>query len=57
MDMSPASQGRMLIALGGFGLLAGCAWFTMEPGKFRTLALLFLAFFAFRVVLLRLRSR
>jgi len=57
MDMSPAGTGRMVVALGLIGLLALSAWFTMEPGKYRALTLVLLAFFGFRVVLGRLRSR
>jgi len=57
MDMSPAGTGRMVVALGLIGVLAISAWFTMEPGKYRSLTLVLLAFFGFRVVLGRLRSR
>ncbi len=57
MDLSPAGSGRMWIALGVMGLLAAAAWQTMEPGKFRTLCWILLGFFAFRVLLTRLRSR
>jgi len=45
MDMSPAGTGRMVVALGLIGLLAISAWFTMEPGKYRSLTLILLAFF------------
>jgi hypothetical protein len=57
MDMSPAGPGRMAVA---FAVLAGLAllvWFTMEPGKYRELTWILLAFFGFRVILGRLRSR
>lgn len=57
MDMSPAGPGRMVVALAvlaGVGLLA---WLSMEPGKYRELTLVLLAFFALRVVLGRFRSR
>jgi len=47
----------MAIALAGFAVLALLAWWTLEPGKFRSLTLVLLGFFAFRVVLLHLRSR
>ena len=57
MDLSPAGSGRMLIALAVFAVLALLAWQTMEPGKFRSLTWVLLGFFAFRVVLGRLRSR
>ena len=57
MDMSPAGTGRMVVALGLIGVLAISAWFTMEPGKYRSLTVVLLAVFGFRVVLGRLRSR
>ena len=57
MDFSPASSGRMVIALLIIGLIAASAFFTMEPGKFRTLCFVLLAFFAVRIVFGRLRSR
>ncbi len=47
MDFSPAGTGRMLVALGVLGLLALSVWLTMEPGKYRTLTWVLLAFFAF----------
>jgi hypothetical protein len=57
MDLSPASSGRMVIALAVFAVLGVLSWLTMEPGKFRSLTWVLLGFFAFRVVLGRLRSR
>jgi hypothetical protein len=57
MDFSPAGSGRMIVALVILGLLAVSVWFTMEPGKYRALTFVLLGFFAFRVVLGRLRSR
>ena len=57
MDLSPAGSGRMMIALAVLSVLALLAWQTMEPGKFRSLTWVLLGFFAFRVVLGRLRSR
>ena len=57
MDMSPAGPGRMVVALGvlaGLGLLV---WWSMEPGKYRELTWILLAFFGFRVMLGRFRSR
>ena len=57
MDLSPAGSGRMVVALVVLALLSAGAWSTMEPGKYRDLCLVLLAFFAFRVVLGRLRSR
>jgi len=52
-----ASGARMGIALVAFAVLALLAWWTLEPGKFRSLTWVLLGFFAFRVVLLHLRSR
>ena len=57
MDLSPAGSGRMVIALAVLGVLAILAWQTMDPGKFQSLTWILLGFFAFRVILGRLRSR
>ena len=57
VDLSPAGSGRMVIALVVLGLLAVLSWQTMEPGKYRSLTWVLLGFFAFRVMLGRLRSR
>ena len=57
MDLSPAGSGRMWIALSVLAILGLLAWQTMEPGKFRSLTWVLLGFFAFRVMLGRLRSR
>ena len=57
MDLSPAGTGRMAIALLILAVLAASVFLTMEPGKYRTLTLILLAFFAFRVLLGRLRAR
>ena len=57
MDLKPAGSGRLAIALAGFAALALAAWWTLEPGKFRSLTWVLLGFFAFRVVLTHLRSR
>jgi hypothetical protein len=57
VDMSPAGTGRMVVALVVIGLAALSAFWTMEPGKYRALTFVLLAFFAVRVVLGRLRSR
>ncbi len=56
MDLSPAGTGRMVVALGVLGVLALSVWATMEPGKYRTLTWVLLAFFGFRVVLGRMRA-
>jgi hypothetical protein len=47
----------MVIALAAIALLGLAVWQTMEPGKYRSLTWILLGFFAFRVVLERLRSR
>jgi hypothetical protein len=57
MDLSPAGSGRMVIALLLLGLIAASAWWTMEPGRYRDLCFVLIAFFAVRVTLGRLRSR
>ena len=57
VDLTPAGSGRMGIALVVLGVLAIAVWQTMEPGKYRALTWILLAFFAFRVVLGHLRSR
>jgi hypothetical protein len=57
VDLSPAGSGRMGIALAVLGLLAVLVWRTMEPGKFQSLTWILLGFFAFRIILVRLRSR
>ena len=57
MDLSPAGSGRMVVALVVLAVLSAAAWSTMEPGKYRDLCLILLAFFGLRVVLGRLRSR
>jgi hypothetical protein len=57
VDLSPAGSGRMTIALGILGFLAALVWQTMEPGKYQILTWILLGFFAFRVILGRLRSR
>ncbi len=57
MDLSPAGNGRLLIALGIFLLLALLSWFTMEDGRPRSLTLILLGFFTIRTLLARARSR
>jgi hypothetical protein len=47
----------MVVALAVLAVLAISAWLTMEPGKYRALTFVLLGFFAFRVVIGRLRSR
>ena len=53
----PGSRQRMFLAL---LLLSGAAigvWRTMEPGRYRDLAWVLIAFFAFRVLIGRVRQR
>lgn len=53
----PGSQQRMAVAL---VVIAGAAigvWLTIDPGKYRTLAWVLLGFFAFRVVIGRMRQQ
>ena len=57
MDMAPSGNGRLVVALVVMALLAVLVWQTMEPGKFQELSWVLLGFFAFRVVLTRMRSR
>jgi hypothetical protein len=57
MDMRPQGDGRLAIGLAVIAALALLAWQTMEPGKFRSLTWLLLGFSAFRMLLLRFRSR
>jgi hypothetical protein len=57
MDLNPSGNGRMIIALAVLSILAVLVWLTMEPGKYQQLTWILLAFFAFRVVLTRMRAR
>ena len=57
MDMRPQGDGRLAIGLAVIAALALLASQTMEPGKFRSLTWLLLGFSAFRMLLLRFRSR
>jgi hypothetical protein len=57
MDMRPQGDGRLATGLAVIVTLALLAWQTMDPGKFRTLTWLLLGFSAFRMLLLRFRSR
>ncbi len=47
----------MIVALLLMALIAASAFWTMDPGKFRDLCFVLLAFFALRIVLGKLRSR
>jgi hypothetical protein len=53
MDMTPSSNGRMIVALAVLAILAVLVWRTMEPGRYQQLTWLLLGFFAFRTVLTR----
>ena len=57
MDMTPQGSGRLYFSLAALGVLAVLVWQTMEPGKYQELTWLLLGFFAFRIVLTRLRTR
>ena len=57
VDLTPAGNGRMTIALAVIAVLGLLSWQTLEAGKYRSLTWVLLGFFAFRVVLTRLRSR
>jgi hypothetical protein len=57
MDMAPSGDGRLIVALVVLAVLAVLVWRTMEPGKLQELSWVLLGFFAFRVVLTRMRSR
>jgi hypothetical protein len=57
MNMAPSGNGRLVVALVVIAVLAVLAWRTMEPGRMQQVTWLLLGFFAFRVVLTRLRAR
>ncbi len=57
MDFAPSGNGRMVVALAVLGLLAVLVWRTIDPGKLQQLTWVLLGFFAFRVVLTRLKAR
>ena len=57
MEMAPSGDGRLVVALVVLAVVAVLVWRTMEPGRLRELTWLLLGFFAFRVVLTRMRSR
>ncbi len=52
----PGSQQRMIVALLVIGLAALGVYLTIDPGKYRTLAWVLLGFFAFRIVIGRMRQ-
>lgn len=47
----------MMVALGVIAVAALGVWLTMDAGKYRLLAWVLLGFFAFRIVLGRMRQR
>ncbi|HZQ44095.1 MAG TPA: hypothetical protein VFA99_12635 [Acidobacteriaceae bacterium] len=55
--MSPASTGRMVVALAVLGGLALLVWRTIDPGKVQQVAWLLLGFFAARVLIGWQRAR
>jgi hypothetical protein len=55
--LTPASTGRMVVALVVLGILALLVWRTIDPGKIQQLAFVLLAFFAFRVLIGWQRAR
>jgi len=57
MDMSPQGSGRFLASLAVLAVLAVLVWWTMDPGRYQQLTWLLIGFFAFRIVLMRLRPR
>jgi hypothetical protein len=57
MDMTPSSNGRLVVAFVVLAVLAVLTWRTMEPGRMQQVTWLLLGFFAFRIVLTRLRAR
>jgi len=52
---APGSQQRMIVALLVIAAAAIGVWLTMEPGRYRALAWVLLGFFAFRVLIGRLK--
>ncbi len=57
LDLSPGGSGRMYIALTVLAILALLTWQTMEPSNYRSLAWILQGFFAFRILLGRMRVR
>jgi len=59
VDLSPAGSGRLAISIAVFALLGIAVWLTMEPGKYRALALVLVGFFAARTLIsfLQVRAR
>jgi hypothetical protein len=53
----PGSQQRMIVALLVIAIAAIGVYFTIEPGKYRSLAWVVLGFFAFRVAIGRLHRQ
>jgi hypothetical protein len=57
MDMGPRGSGRFVVSLSVLAALAILVWRTMAPGKFQELTWLLLGLFAFRILIMGLRSR
>jgi len=57
MDMSPQGSVRFLVSFAVLAVLAVLVWWTMDPGRYQQLTWLLIGFFAFRIVLMRLRPR
>jgi hypothetical protein len=55
--MSPASTGRLVVALVVLGGLALLVWRTIDPGKVQQVCFLLLGFFAARVLIGWQRAR
>ena len=53
----PGSQQRMILAVVLIAVAGLGVWLTMEPGRYRSLAWVLLGFFAFRVLLGRMRRQ
>jgi hypothetical protein len=51
VDLAPAGTGRLAISIAVFALLGIAIWITMEPGKYRALALVLVGFFAARTLI------
>ncbi len=53
----PGSQKRMIVALLVIGFAALGVYLTIDPGRYRDLAWVLLGFFAFRIVIGRMRQK
>jgi hypothetical protein len=57
VDLSPSGSGRFIISIAVFALLGIAVWNTMEPGKYRALALVLVGFFAARTLITFFQAR